>query len=149
MWNVYLIAMQFPDDFFHFTATCACKYEKRHSWREVVPSHAGPLGVWARWCHACFDLSYSKAKTQKPGVNSEQHLHLQRAAGTLFQDGGIHFETASRAVSAGQTVAAEALLAYANSELTGVLVRSDTSLGHLSTENKIYLIHDSIFLFAS
>lgn len=44
MWNFYLIAMQFPDDFFHFTATCACKYEKRHSWREVVPSHAGPLG---------------------------------------------------------------------------------------------------------
>ena len=63
-------------------------------------------------------------------MNSEQRLRLQHAAGALFRDGGSHFETASRAVSVGQTAAAEALLACASWKLTGVLVRSDNFLGH-------------------
>lgn len=115
-----------------FGTLCACGYKRRHSWREVVPSHGGPLGVWARWCQARFDLSCSKAKPQKPWVNAEQHLSLQHSAGTLFWGGGSHFETASRAVSAGQTAAAEALLACATWKLVGVLVRSNTFLGHTS-----------------
>ncbi|PKU44421.1 hypothetical protein llap_5272 [Limosa lapponica baueri] len=83
---------------------------------ELCPPVPGP-GVSS--CQAGSGLSGSEAKPQKPGVDSEQRLHLQPAAGTLFRDGGNHFETASRALSAGQSAAAEALLAWGGWKLTG------------------------------
>lgn len=81
-------------------------------------------------------------------MNSERRSRLQPAAGALFWDGGSRFETVSRALSA-----AAALRVCASWMLAGVLVRRDTFLGQPNleplTEDKIYLMHGSIFLFAS
>lgn len=103
-----------------FDTICACEYQRSHRLREGVPSHARPWGHWSMLVSGKLWLVYSKAKHQKLGANSEQHLYLQHAAGTLVLGWGSHLSCLLGCLSR-QRAVAEALLACSSWKLVGVL----------------------------